>query len=254
MKYDLSIIIPSIRVANLAKIHFMIEQAMGPYSFQMIVVGPYDLPQDIASKENVKFMKDFGSPSRCVQMGSTIAEGTYMCWMSDDCTFITPQSLGQCIQVLEGMTEKDGMTLRYFEGDGNGEFPLDYWRAKHHGDMQALAGVSDTHKIAPLGMYRTSYFRQIGGLDCRWEHINMCTHDLAFRVQNAGGIIAVSPSTVARFYWSWHTADAKPVQRAYFETDSPLFKEVWSQDQSQRIQIDYWNWMNMPDRWGKRFA
>lgn len=256
MKYDLSVIIPSIRVQNLEKILFFLEKAIEPYSFEMIVVGPYEIPQVLQLKDNVRFIKDLGSPSRCTQIGSSLAEGEYMCWMSDDCTFITPGSLAQCIQMFvdKQITCFDGITLRYFEGEGNGEFPLDYWRGKHHGDMQKLSGIRDEFKIAPLGMYNTGYFRDIGGLDCRYEHINMCTHDLAFRIQNNGGKIVASPSTVARFYWSWHTSDAKPVQRAYFEVDNPLFTEEWSKDQSGRIKIDYWNWVNMPSKWEKRFT
>jgi len=255
MKYDISIIIPSIRVEKLPAIYMMLEQAVAQYSFEVIIVGPLVIPGILWDRENVRYVKDFGSPSRCVQLGSALAEGKYMCWMSDDCTYMTPQSLGNCISLLE--TKPNNMwalTLRYFEGEGAGEFPLDYWRGKHHGDMQKLPGIPETYKIAPLGMYHTSYFKHMGGLDCRYEHINMCTHDLAFRVQNDGGEISISPQTVARFYWSWITADAKPVQRAYFETDNPLFQEMYSQDQSKRVRIDYNNWMDAPSRWEKRFG
>jgi len=252
-KYDLSIIIPSIRVQNLEAILFSAEKSVEPFSFEMIIVGPYELPDSIRTRENVKFFKDFGSPSRCVQIGSTLAEGKYMCWMSDDGLFVQ-QTLAQCLNKFEtSMTDKDAITLRYFEGEGQGEFPENYWTAWTHED-QRLSGIAQHFKCAPLGMYNTEYFRDLGGLDCRYEHINMCTHDLAFRLQQNGGTVHLSPSTVARFYWSWNHEDAKPIQRAYHEVDAPLYKEMWSQDQSNRIKIDYWNWMNAESRWKKRFG
>ena len=252
-KYDISVIIPSIRVQNLEKIHFMLERGIEPFSFETIVISPYELPDAIKTKDSVKYFKDFGSPSRCVQIASTLVEGKYMCWLSDDCVFITPNSLAQCVQILEDNSEKDAVTLRYFEGEGFNEFPLDYWNAKYHDDMKQLPGIKEHYRIAPLGMYNTKQFREIGGLDCRYEHINICTHDLAFRVQENGGKIHMSPQTVARFYWSWHHTESKPVQDAYFLNDRDFFQKQYGQDIS-RTKIDYWNWMNVPSKWVKRFG
>jgi len=256
MKYDLSVIIPSIRVQNLEKIYFMLENACAPYSWELIIVSPEEQKEVLKSKDNVKWIRDLGCPSRCVQMGSALSEAKFMAWMADDCTFVTPQSLAQCIDLLETQQDiNNAVCLRYFEGEtGFGEFPIEYWNAKYHGDQKDLVGIKDNFKLAPLAIYFTKYFREIGGLDCRYEHINMCTHDLAFRLQNSGGKILMSPQTVARFYWSWITADAKPVQRAYFENDLKYFQTMWNQDQSSRININYWNWIEVPQKWVRRFG
>lgn len=254
MKYDLSVIIPSIRVNNLEKILFFLEKGVEPFSFEVIVVSPYDIPDSLKQKENIKWIKDFGSPSRCVQMGSTLAEGKYLCWCSDDCTFIAPQALSQCIQMFEDkkITNKNCICLRYFEGEGNSEFPENYWTARTHPDQQ-LIGISDGFKCAPLGMYNTEYFRELGGLDCRYLHINLCTHDLAFRLQNAGGRVYLSPQNIFRFYWSWITPDAKPIQDAYFKNDKDLFANEWNKDQSNRIKINYYNWIETESKWKMRW-
>ena len=131
----------------------------------MVVIGPYEIPNVLKEKHNVKYFKDMGSPSRCVQIGSTLAEGKYFCWMSDDCVHITPHSISQCITLLDNTDGKDAITLRYFEGEGSNsnEFPMDYWRAHHHDD-QKLLGIKNTFMCAPLGMYNTDYFRELGGL------------------------------------------------------------------------------------------
>lgn len=255
MKYDVSIIIPSIRIQNLPKIYFMIEKAIEYFNFELIVVGPHSISDSLWSKENVRFIKDFGCPSRCVQLASAVSEGKYLAWLSDDCTFMNPNSLAQCITLLEEKNNiKNAVCLRYFEGEGSGEFEQGYWRAKHHGDMKSLDGIPENYNIAPLAMYNVEYFKQIGGLDCRFNHINLCTHDLAFRLQNDNGKIFLSPQTVARFYWSWITSDATPIQKAYFEVDAPLFKDMWDKDQSNRIKIDYNNWTDQESKWSLRFG
>lgn len=253
MKYDLSIILPGIRPHNWEKLYNSVVESIGPYSFEMIAIGPNDPPEIFKDKENFKFLKDFGCPSRCVQLGSTFAKSRYIAWMSDDGLY-QPNTLEQCIQLFDSqLFPKDGMTLRYKEGEGDDTYPDDYWKARHHAD-QRIPGIKEDYRIAPLGMYNTDHFRWIGGLDCSFEHINMCTHDLAFRTQNNGGKIVLSPGLVARFYWSWITEDAGPVQQAYFQNDAPLFNKMWSQDQSQRIRIDYDNWKNSPEKWKRRFG
>lgn len=253
MRYDLSIILPGIRPQNWENLYNSAVESVKPFSFEIIAVGPNDPPESLKNKENFKFFRDFGCPSRCVQFGSTHAEAKYICWMSDDGLY-QPQALAQCINTFETqLSIKDGITFRYFEGEGNGTFPDEYWRPRHHESLR-LPGIKEEYNTASLGMYCTDNFRWIGGLDCSYEHINMCTHDLAFRIQNNGGKIILSPSLVARFYWSWITNDSGPVQQAFFQNDLPLFQKMWSQDQSNRIQIDYNNWKNSPEKWSRRFA
>lgn len=253
-KYDLSVIVPSIRTKNLEQLFFSIERSVQPYSFEFIVVSPFGPPEALLSKDNFKFVRDLGSPSRAIQIGSLLVESARLCWMSDD-GIALPEALSQCLGLYESgeAKQKDAVALRYYEGEGSGMFPDDYWRAHHHAD-QRLAGIKDHYKIAPLGMYDTLYFRELGGLDCRYMHCNMNTHDLAFRLQNAGGLIHLSPSLVAKFYWSWITADAEPVQKAYFQNDKALYTQEYSHNQDNRIKIDYNNWMDQPSKWEFRFG
>lgn len=255
-KYDLSIIVPSIRVQNLEQLYFSFEKSVEPYTFEMIVVGPYQIPENLYNKENVKYIKDFGSPSRCVQLGTSLVEGKYLCWFSDD-GLANHTALAQCVDLYENgkASNKDAICLRYIEGEHNNSnhFPDTYWRARSHGDQQ-LIGIGENYLCAPLGMYNTEYFRELGGLDCRYEHINFCTHDLAFRLQNAGGKVHLSPAYVAKFIWSWHGNDARPIQDAYNFNDKDLYHNEWSKDQSNRLKINYWNWCEQPSKWERRFG
>jgi hypothetical protein len=103
-------------------------------------------------------------------------------------------------------------------------------------------------------MYKLNYFRELGGFDCRWEHLNMNTHDLAFRAQRDGSKFHFSPNLVLTCDWNPGEGDHVPVQMAYHANDAPLFREVYMQDQSERIKIDYQNWMKSDPVWKRRFG
>jgi hypothetical protein len=103
-------------------------------------------------------------------------------------------------------------------------------------------------------MYKLNYFRELGGFDCRWEHLNMNTHDLAFRAQRDGSKFHFSPNLVLTCDWNPGEGDHIPVQHAYHMNDAPLFREVYMKDQSERIHIDYYNWMKSDPVWKRRFG
>ena len=172
-----------------------------------------------------------------------------MTWASDDGVFIE-DSLDKCVSIMDEGTNKDAVIIRYREG-GNSP-PDDYFRAHHHEDLR-LPGVPESYKIAPVGMYNTSMFIELGGWDCRFEHLNMCCHDLAFRFQNMGGNFHISPTDVLDCTWDVHCEEWQPVGEAYRENDSILWKEMYSQDQSKRVNIDYNNWIQAPAIWRRRF-
>jgi hypothetical protein len=111
--------------------------------------------------------------------------------------------------------------------------------------------------IAPVGMYHLDYFKELGGWDCRFEHLNMCNHDLAFRLQNDGGKLILSPVEVLQCSWvPWNGGDGSwiPIKRAFFEVDLPLLTSIYSTNQSNRIKIDFDNWKSAPCKWEKRFG
>ena len=147
------------------------------------------------------------------------------------------------------------MAIKYAEGTNfSGQCPPDvYFTAWHHDDLK-LEGIPKDYNIAPVGMYNLEHFREMGGLDCRWEHANFNCIDLSFRIQNAGGKMFLSPCLVSNHDWSWQHSDAGPIQQAYIQNDKPLMKEVWGQNQSSRVKIDYHNWTNSSSRWVRRFG
>ena len=253
-KYDVSICLPAHRNHYFQRLYNSISPACGEYSWELVLVGPNDPPKELLEKSNFKFFKDYGSPARSAQIAVMLAEGTLMMWGSDDGLFLK-DSIKECIDLYRVSAPIDAITIRYCEGVGmTGKMPVDdYWRAWHHDD-QRLPGIPQDYKIAPAGMYNTDYFRWLGGWDCRYEHINMCTHDLAFRAQRHGSKFHLSPSQVINCDFDYADASHAPVQAAYDYNDKALFTWMYSQDQSSRINIDYYNWIDSPSVWARRFG
>lgn len=262
MKYDISICLPGHRVGLWEKFYNSIGPAIGPYTWELIMVGPNDPPNSLTEKRNFKFFKDFGHPARCAQIATTLAEGKLMMWGSDD-GYYMPNSIKECIELHREKEDKDVIVVRYAEGrnfSGTG-MPDDYWVAKHPDgswsncwpEHQRVLGIQDDWMIAPVGLYNLEYFRNLGGWDCRFEHLNMCCHDLTFRAQNLGSRVYLSPSLVLNCDWNPNEGDHIPVHNAYHENDLPLFVDLYSKDQSDRTKISYFNWTAADSIWRRRF-
>jgi hypothetical protein len=109
----LSIIIPSIRVEKWANVISSIEKGCKKYDYEIIFVGPY-YNSIIESYQNIKYIRDFGSPNRCQQIGLIMAENKYVTWGSDDCLY-EENVIDQC---LDELINKDllYLTTGYMEG------------------------------------------------------------------------------------------------------------------------------------------
>jgi hypothetical protein len=253
MKYKLSICLPAHRTQLWEQLYDSAAQAVGPnYEWEMICVGPKEPPGRLGRATNFKFYKDFGTPSRCAQISTMLAEGELMVGAVDDGIF-TPRSLQQCIELHDTIPEKDVVATRYTEGRNYAGKPMhpDYWMAHHHPTLRV---VPADYKLILLGMFKLSYFREVGGWDCAYEHLNMNYHDLAFRIQKDGGKIHMSPEVVINCNWNPNEGDHVPVQQAYDQNDLELFNKMYAPDADREVKIDYYNWTKSPAVWERRFG
>ncbi len=256
MKYNLSVIIPTITPNKLISIYDQLISSVGsPFTFEVICVGPNIPPKELIDKSNFKFLIDKGSPARSFQLGTFFADGDYIALIPDDSKLLN-NSLAECLNLAYNNTLKDGITLRYSEGVGyvggdNDKMP-EYWTGRFHGDQQ-LPGILPEWKIAPCFMYNLSYFRELGGLDCRFEQANLNTHDFAYRLQKSGGKLFMSPSKVMACDWNPDYVSSI-MYRAYLENDLPLFQSIYSVYDPNRIKIDYSNWIQAPSVWPRRYG
>lgn len=254
MNYKLSVCLPAHRTHLWERLYKSIKESVGEYSWELIMVGPNEPPEFFRDKLNFKFFKDFGNPSRSFQIATMLAEGELITWASDD-GFYTKDSLKSCIEMHDSLGEKDIVIARHVEGVGHSgkEESLDFWKAWHHPSLK-LPGIPKDFYIILNGMMKTSYFKDLGGVDCRYENYNMNLHDLAFRAQRAGSKISFSSMTVLNCDWNPNTGDHIPVTQAHLQHDMPLFTAEMSQDQSNRIKIDYSNWTKADKVWKRRFG
>ena len=247
--FDISVIIPGIRPENWARIYEELDSTFKKNKFEVIFIGPKIPSNYFDDKLNFRYVRDFGHPSRCVQLGATLSAGEYICWIPDDIK-LEIGSLEECLELLKTMPKEDGMTLRYSEGKnftGAQDQDDSYWIGATHAD-QARLGISAHWKIAPLFMYNRNTYFEFGGIDCRFEHVNFNTHDLAYRMQNFGSTIYSSPSKVLSADW---TPNDPVVSSAHHNHDYPLMAEMYKGSGVDR-KTNTHNWDAESPYWERR--
>lgn len=266
MKKDVSILIPTIRSKNLIKLYRSIELACQKYTFEVVFVGPYLIPDELLKKPNVKYIHSYANPTISFQMAAHLCNAEFIYNITDD-GLVQPSVIDEAISFFRTtLLDKDMINMIYAEGflDVNtlsplGEltqkFPDSYWVADSHQDLK-LPGIPGYYKTAPHFLMKYEYFAVLGGLDCRFEHVNMNLHDLAFRIQADGGRVVFS-SNVA-FYCSHvpnQTGDHLPIHDAHFLNDLPIFRSIYSQPNilNKRKILDFDDWKNYPSVWTRRF-
>lgn len=260
--YNLSIVIPGIRVENWERIVSEITKSCGSVTHEIIFCSPKELPENLKLIPNIRHILDFGSPSRCLQRACTSGMGEYVCIMSDDAR-VYEGSLEAAYNQITGSTTKDTdiLAIRYTEGvnfvANPNDFSPDYWQAYYHRDLR-LPGIDPSWKICLMFMMQMQRFKFLGGIDCRFEHFNMNLHDLAFRNQRDGGNILISNIIITAQDWEpSRGVHNSPIIQAYYHNDAPLFHSIYSTavgSSTRPISIDINNWKDQPERWPRRYG
>lgn len=254
----LSLIVPSIN-GKWNRLYNNLLSSCSNYNFELIGIGPKFPEAEMEDIKNFKFIHDFGCPSRSLQLSAMIAEGEYIAWCSED-SIIQDNAINECIKYAdEKMSKNDMMSLRYSEGQnysGNQDEQDWYWIAGNHNDL-VLPGIKKEWRICPLFLCPLQLFFNHGGLDCRFEHINLNVHDLAFAVQNAGGTIHMSPIKVFSVNWSPdnQSESYSPVFLAYHMNDRPLLSSLYSDSNyTNNRNINIHNWRTQSPIWPRRYT
>lgn len=253
-RIDLSVFMPAIRVPNWLKMYESLLASCKKYSFELVLVGPFDLPEELKQYENIKIYKDFGSPSRCAQLASFKCDGKLIYHCVDDAIFLEDSIDLAMDFYYNNCFKKDVINMRFREGPNySGQsMPKEYWNAWHHESLR-LAGIPNHFKISLHHLMNTEYFKDIGGYDCAFEYQNFNLHDLMFRIQNDGGRIYDSPTDVTTC--DHGQLDHKEIEMAYHESDFPLFRKLYSDPNIliSRAKIDLNNWLQQSPLWHRRF-
>lgn len=191
--------------------------------------------------QSIKLIEDSGSPSRCLQRATAHVEAPVFTWGTDDGIY-RPRQLRLCLDRLSTAPRWDGIIVKYTE-EGPGTFTGacdEYYVAENH-EANRQPGIPSHFKTAPVGMFWTEYWREMGGIDCRFDHINMNVHDFCYRLQHDGGELHYSQDVVMHCDSDNWGADHRVLDVAYQQNDLPLFVELY-RDSSRRGPIDPDNW------------
>jgi len=268
MKKDLSIILPSIRPKNLKKWYDSACSACKKYTWEVIIISPYDLPNELDKIENIKFVKSYANPTVCKQMAALFACGEYILIAADDTIYFS-NSIDNMVDLWKenNLGKFDSVNCRYREGcldaitlepiqNPKPEFPLEYWTAHHHSSLR-LSYIDKNWKISLLPLLLRDTFYELGGLETiGYEYSALPILELNFRMQKLGGKILDSINEVC---WVSHspgiTLDHAPVHFAMEQNDLKLFTSRFSRDIINDILfLNYNSWRENLNVWERRFG
>ena len=255
---NLSILIPCIRTSEWKAIYDSAIHSAGRYSFEIIFVGPFALPENMKQLPNIEYVEDFGSPIRTQQIALTQAEGEYITWFADDGLFL-PNAISQVMNLFHkhGLQKKLVISGKYYEAEGpvNAAIHEDpnYYRLNHHKALKSPY-FPDSWLIYNNAFIKRDYLLELGGWDCQFEATAMAHSDLAARAQRDGAVTLLSSFVTAKFgHMPKNTGDHGPVYYAQVQNDEPLYRNIYDDKSCRnRIKIDINNWKNSPDKWTRR--
>ena len=251
----LSCILAGIRPGNWLRLYDSIASSFSG-TWELVIVSPYYLPLDIRNKPNVKLIRDFGSPVRCMDIGLEHCEGEYITWAADDGYFL-PGALDISMSILEG-NEKNVVIGKYYEGAGNNPLMNSsaYYYVNYH-DSSRSKFIDNNCMMVMEGVVPAKAIREAGGWDASlFEVCPMAFCDLSVRLFNMGYVFIVQPDPMFKCsHMPGHEGDHGPVHDGQTQHDEPTFKSIYNQPESvNRKEIPIDNWKQAPERWARRFG
>jgi hypothetical protein len=228
------------------------NHACKKYSYEMIFSGPYALPKSLQQDKHIKYIKNYGNPSRAFHLGTRIADGKAICILADD-AHLYANSIDNALDLLNSNNpDKDIVILRYCEGENHSgaEPPMGYWTAGYHGDTKQ-PGIDPNWKLTLTPMLNLKYYNELGGIDCLYEHVNFNMLDFGFRAIKNGSQIHLSNNLVMNCDFEPNrTAESHTVINAYENNDRDLFYKMYA-DHSRQIHIEE-NWREVEPIWKRK--
>jgi hypothetical protein len=251
----LTVLVPGIRVVNWYNLYqSVIDSFHG--EFEIIFIGPYPPGAILQGEHNVRWIQDWGSPTRCQQIGLLQASGRFVTWAADDGVFLHG-ALDRAFELMEGKTNALVMG-KYIEGADNTQMPMSedaYYILNNH-DASRLDRLGKKYWMLNCGLVSKDMLLKYGGWDCQFEVCPMAYNDLAIRLQNAGIEFIIQNVVMYTCSHSPGTmGDHAPVHFAQIEHDQPLFNKIYDRpDANERKIIPIDTWEQSPERWERRFG
>lgn len=111
-KYDLSIVVPAFRTPKWKALYNSAFDSCKKYTWQMVFISPFDLPEELKDKENIKLIKSYSTVPVCTHRGILEADGELVFSTTDDGIF-SPDSIDMAVDLWNKnepkQYDKDGL-------------------------------------------------------------------------------------------------------------------------------------------------
>jgi glycosyltransferase involved in cell wall biosynthesis len=258
MKPELSIIMPAIRPQNWDRVYNSILNST-KRAFELIIVSPYPLTHYLMHKGNVKYVKDYGSPTRATCIGSLLCEGKFVFpTMADDAVFIE-NAIDKNLDFLISLGEsrKNVVVAKYSESQGFSN--KERYQEDEYYKLVNAYPVNKEYIPADWWIFNTvffysDYFDYLGGYDSQFEAACMAHADLAIRAQKEGAIVKMSEFPILQCDHIPSGGDHTPIEIAQIQFDTPAFIKKHNKPLNE---IEPWvypnDWKKCERIWSKRF-
>lgn len=238
---DLSISITGLRINRWKRLIESTIGALGNYSYEIILTGPYEPSKEVLDIPNVKFVKHDGSPSETVQFTSTIADARFFTLLADDADCY-PNTIAESLDLLLSKNpDKDLIAIRHIQTnnyngitEGFSQRSPEWWLAYTHPILRQKH-VDSSWLITCNPLMSLEYYKYLGGIDTRFYHVNYNIHDLSFRAQKNGSKVYISPNIVMNTPTHNDRPNTDKLVINTINNDEPLFVSTWSNERSIRI-------------------
>ncbi len=269
----LSIFLAGYRTQNWLKLYESISNITIMTDYELVFVGPYPLPEELQGKENVRFIHDFGCPSRCYQLGLLHSQGEYVVWAADDGVFTRGLAIDKALESMP-QHRKGAVSLTFVEGATSKQRmfgskvknrvkkKFEKQKEKNPRSMEWVMGknpflvmpeISGHYLVIMNALIRRDYLVEIGGWDCRFEHIAIGSNDLAVRLQNDGAEVIMGEEFMD-LTQELSTKDHRPIEEAHIQNDMGLMQKLYNDPAYRgKTKIDFNNWKQAEKVWSRRF-
>ena len=256
--YDISILVPGIRNHRWGALYDSIDKSTSK-NWELILSGPYPLPPELTTKNNIKYIQDFGPPTRCRQRCLIEATGKWVFYAGDDLTFL-PNSIDSAFDKLDtiNVTKNTVLLGKYTEGKRDNPEMLsdDYYTFQYHDSTRPIQQLLSYEAwIIMAGLIPTKLLKEIGGWDCQFNVCAAACLDLSLRLQNHGINLVIHHEP---FFHADHLlnneGDHAPIAYSQTHYDMPLLYRIYRDNQwVNRTTIPLDNWKYSPAIWELRF-
>jgi hypothetical protein len=262
--YDISILLPAIRPERWVDFYKSVEASIDSHvQFEIIFVSPVPLPKELENISNVKYITDFGSPTRCFNIALENAENPLVTWAADDGLY-RPGMLKKAIQIYEDRKRNQGSTvLALGQIEAGNQYDRDFVRINKHPPLRSEF-IDDSFIFFPTAIMERELLDRMQGLDCRFNGHAMAHVDLAIRVQGGGyaKVEFLDEICLDLSHMMGTSGDHAPMHHSQLQEDEPLFRELYKGSHPDRIFISnkkslafvkIINWRAIDNVWKWRF-